>query len=164
VTFVEGNVTAVTINGLIPDTTYFFRVRARNSSGDSGYSTAKTLTTLPETAVCEAPAVCFAGNRFKVEARWQTADSASGQAAVVRLTDDSGYLWFFNASNVEAFIKVLNGCALNSMYWVFAGGLTNVQVEITITDTASGTKKTYMNPQGTAFKPIQDTAAFATCP
>jgi hypothetical protein len=50
------------------------------------------------------------------------------------------------------------------MYWVFAGGLTNVQVEITITDTASGTKKTYMNPQGTAFKPIQDTAAFATCP
>ena len=61
-------------------------------------------------------------------------------------------------------IKVLNACGLNSKFWVFAGGLTNVQVDLTVTDTQTGAVKTYQNPQSTAFLPIQDTSAFATCP
>ncbi|MCP4661741.1 MAG: hypothetical protein GY856_40585 [bacterium] len=32
-----------------------------------------------------------------------------------------------------------------------------------MTDTATGVAATYVNPQGTAFQPIQDTATFATC-
>jgi len=60
-------------------------------------------------------------------------------------------------------VKVLNGCGVDSNYWVFAGGLTNVQVVMTVTDTQTGAVKTYVNPQGQAFRPIQDTAAFA-CP
>jgi hypothetical protein len=32
-----------------------------------------------------------------------------------------------------------------------------------VTDTATGVVKTYRNPQGTAFAPLQDTSAFA-CP
>jgi hypothetical protein len=59
---------------------------------------------------------------------------------------------------------VLDGCSLNSHYWVFAGGLTNVNAVITVTDTSNGTSKTYTNPANTEFKPIQDTSAFATCP
>lgn len=164
ITWVTANITTVTINGLTPGTTYFFRVRARNSGGDSSYSATKTVTTPDEPGLCDAPAVCFAGNRFKVEAHWQTSDGKSGDAAVVKLTDDSGYLWFFNATNVEAVFKVLNACGLNGKYWFFAGGLTNVQVLITVTDTANGTQKTYTNPQGKALQPIQDTAAFSTCP
>jgi hypothetical protein len=35
---------------------------------------------------------------------------------------------------------------------------------ITVTDTEAGTVKTYTNPQGTAFQPIQDTSAFAGTP
>jgi hypothetical protein len=58
----------------------------------------------------------------------------------------------------------LNACTLNSRFWVFAGGLTNVRVVMTVTDTQTGTVKTYTNPQGVAFQPIQDTSAFATCP
>ena len=63
-------------------------------------------------------------------------------------------------------IKVVNACSFagGPRYWVFAGGLTNVQVVLTVTDTQSGVTKTYTNPQGTAFAPIQDTNAFATCP
>ena len=41
---------------------------------------------------------------------------------------------------------------------------TNVRVQITVTDTLRQVSKQYTNPQGTAFKPIQDTGAFATCP
>lgn len=46
----------------------------------------------------------------------------------------------------------------------YAGGLTDVNVILTVTDTMTGLVKTYVNPQGTAFQPIQDTSAFATCP
>ena len=65
---------------------------------------------------------------------------------------------------MEAVVKVLNACSLGSRFWVFAGGLTNVSVTITVIDTKSGTVKNYVNPQGTAFVPVQDTNAFATCP
>jgi len=106
-------------------------------------------------------ALCL-GGRFTVTASWRTS-TASGAAFAHPLTADSGYLWFFAASNVEAVVKVLNGCSLNDRYWVFAGGLTNVEVVLTVTDTATGDLQTYTNPQGEIFQPIQDTNAFATC-
>jgi len=59
-------------------------------------------------------------------------------------------------------IKVVDGRVVNNRYWVFAGGLTNVNVVTTVTDTQTGAFKTYTNPQGTAFQPIQGTSAFAT--
>ena len=61
-------------------------------------------------------------------------------------------------------IKVLDGCGVNARYWTFAGGLTDVNVIATVTDTHTGTIKSYVNAQGTSFQPIQDTSAFATCP
>lgn len=99
-----------------------------------------------------------ANNRFRVQATFQ-AGSASGTASVVKLTDETGYLWFFDPKNVEAVVKVLDACGLNNHFWVFAGGLTDVNVVLTVTDTQTGNVKTYTNPQGTAFRPIQDTNA-----
>jgi hypothetical protein len=72
--------------------------------------------------------------------------------------------WFFSPNNVEAIVKVVNGCSFNQRYWVFGAGLTNVAVTLRVTDTQSGILHTYTNAQGNAFQPIQDTAAFATCP
>lgn len=119
----------------------------------------------PETP-CAASDVslCLAGDRFRVEATWETRDGASGTARVVELTPDTGYLWFFDAANVEAVVKVLDGCPVNGRFWVFAGGLTNVRTVIRVTDTRTGQSRTYTNPQGAAFAPIQDTGAFADCP
>jgi hypothetical protein len=82
----------------------------------------------------------------------------------VPLSGDTGYLWFFSAPNVEVVAKILNGCSLNSHYWFFAGGLTNVNTVITVTDTATGAVRKYTNPANTIFAPIQDTSAFGTCP
>ena len=111
-----------------------------------------------------ATTMCLNNNRFAVSATYLTNDGSNGSGQAVKLTDDTGYFWFFSSSNVEAMIKVLNACGLNSRYWVFAGGLTNVKVVLTITDTKNGTTKTYTNPINTAFQPIQDTGAFSTCP
>jgi hypothetical protein len=61
-------------------------------------------------------------------------------------------------------VKVLNACAVNNRYWIFAGGLTNVEVHLIVTDTQTGIQKSYTNPLNTAFQPIQDTNALAVCP
>lgn len=108
-------------------------------------------------------ALCLNANRFRVEVNWFTAQS-SGPGHGVELTDDSGYFWFFNPANIEMVTKVLNGCNPFNSYWVFAAGLTNVRVEWSVTDTHNGLVKRYTNPLNTAFLPVQDTSAFATCP
>ncbi|HXO42181.1 MAG TPA: hypothetical protein VN999_12070, partial [Thermoanaerobaculia bacterium] len=108
-------------------------------------------------------AMCLQGSRFQVAATFQAPGAAQGQAQTVQLTDDSGYLWFFAAANIEAVVKVLDGCALNQHFWVFAGGLTNVEATITVTDTQTGKMKMYTNPQQKAFQPVQDTSALP-CP
>jgi hypothetical protein len=107
--------------------------------------------------------LCLNGARFRVSASWRTATD-TGAAHAVGLTGDTGYFWFFSSGNVEAIVKALDGCAFNSRYWVFASGLTNVEVTLTVTDTQNSVTRTYVNPIGTAFAPIQDTAAFASCP
>ena len=108
--------------------------------------------------------MCLNGGRFEVVASFDTVQGQSGDAEMVRLTDDSGYMWFFASSNIEAVVKVLNGCGVNARYWFFAGGLTNVHVVITVTDSITGVFATYENPQQTAFQPIQDTNALDVCP
>jgi hypothetical protein len=120
--------------------------------------------TPPGPCVQSAEALCLNGNRFKVQSHFLTSDAQTGAAKGVRLTGDTGYFWFFNPSNVEAVAKVLNACGLNNRYWVFGGGLTDVRTVTSVTDTARLEVKTYVNPQGTPYQPVQDTQAFATCP
>jgi len=108
--------------------------------------------------------ICLLGGRFEVTSRFSAPDGEAGNGHMVKLTDDSGYMWFFSSDNVEAVVKVLNGCGLNSRYWFFAGGLTNVDVIITVTDSQTGDITQYHNKQGTPFQPIQDTSALPVCP
>ena len=61
-------------------------------------------------------------------------------------------------------VKVLNGCALNNRYWVFAAATTDVGYTLRVTDTETGRIKTYTNQVGQAAPAITDTDAFATCP
>ncbi len=108
--------------------------------------------------------LCLNDGRFRVSAAWETAQGASGDGRAVALTADTGYFWFFDDDNVEVVVKVLGACGVNQRYWVFAGGLTDVRVDITVEDTDSGEVRTFTNPQGQAFMPVQDTGAFDTCP
>jgi len=132
---------------------------------------AGTATGGDPTAPCvDGPnTLCLRDDRFKVQMDWRTPSHLpppnTGAGTVVPFqTDDSGLFWFFNQNNWETVVKVLNGCPVNNRFWVFAGGLTNVETVITVTDTQSGDVKQYRNPLNTPFQPIQDTNAFATCP
>lgn len=127
------------------------------SAGGTGISGQEAAST----CVQSDTAMCLDGSRMKVEASWSTpTGNQSGVGHAVRLTADSGYFWFFNAANIEVNVKAINACGAFSSHWVFASGLTNVQVTLKVTDTFTGKTRTYTNPNGTAFLPIQDTSAF----
>lgn len=113
--------------------------------------------------VPSSTSLCLNNGRFRVTAAWQS-PTQSGQGAGMLLTSDTGYFSFFSPNNVEVVVKVLNGCAINAKYWVFAAGLTNVQVTLTLTDTQTGAIVVKSNSQGVAFQPVQDTTTFQTCP
>jgi hypothetical protein len=112
----------------------------------------------------DAETMCLLDGRFKVKATFRDASGASGSGQAVELTDDTGYFWFFTETSVETVVKLVDGCSLGGHYWVFAGGLTNVKVVLTVTDTKTGKSKTYTNPLDVEFAPIEDTSAFPTCP
>lgn len=93
-------------------------------------------------------------------ATWQTADAHIGPAHTVPLTHDSGLLWFFDAANIELVVKVLDACGgARPRFWVFAAGLTNVQVDLRVEDTVSGAVRRYDSALGQPFRPLQDTDA-----
>jgi virginiamycin B lyase len=115
--------------------------------------------------VADVNTLCLDGGRFRVQSTWRVpAQGTSGSGTAVALSADTGYFWFFASSNLELVVKVLNGCGVNSHHWIFAGGLTDVEVVLTATDTTTGEARVYTNAAGTAFLPIQDTSAFSRCP
>ena len=114
--------------------------------------------------VVDASTICLHGGRFSVKAAWRST-SDDGIGSGLKLNDDTGYFYFFSPNNTEVIVKVVSACVDPfDSYWVFAAGLTNVEVTITVTDTQTGAVRTYVNPLNTPFAPIQDTSAFATCP
>ncbi len=118
----------------------------------------------PAACTFNSHTLCLNGNRFSVTASFSGAPQGLPvQATAVPLTADTGYFWFFDPSNVELVVKVLDGCAVNGNFWTFAGGLTNVGVALQVTDTRTGEIKAYSNALGSAFQPIQDSSSFA-CP
>jgi hypothetical protein len=56
-------------------------------------------------------------------------------------------------------VKVLDARAVNGSFWLFYGSLSNVAYTITVTDTATGTTRTYRN-EGGSFGSVGDTKAF----
>jgi hypothetical protein len=90
---------------------------------------------------------------------WQDFDGNKGAGMETDLTSDTGYFWFFAASNVELVLKVLDGRAVNGKFWVFYGALSDVAYTITVQDTVTGKVHTYTNPAG-EFASVGDTDAF----
>ena len=111
--------------------------------------------------VADALTLCLNNSRFKVQVSWRVpSQGTSGVGTAVPLTGDTGYFWFFSSNNVELVIKVLDGRPVNGMFWVFYGALSDVAYTITVTDTATGTVRSYSNVSGTLAS-VADTAAFA---
>jgi hypothetical protein len=89
---------------------------------------------------------------------WKSPTS-SGAGTAVPVTADTGEFWFLSSNNIELVLKVVDGTTFNGHFWVFYGALSDLEYTITITDTTTGTVKTYHNPQGTTAS-VADVNAF----
>jgi plastocyanin len=157
----------LTVSGLKPATGYGFQVRAENTSGNSAFTPeADAATSGP--CVADANTLCLgSGQRFKATVNWMTGDGRSGLGTAVPLAanPESGLFYFFGPGNIEMLIKVLNACAPPfNAYWVFFAATTNVEFNVTVIDTQASKTQVYHNDLNHAALPVQDTAAFLTCP
>lgn len=127
---------------------------------------------LTEELVAGGAFVCLPGDelllngRFLVTALVQDLNGFVFRGLGCRLTAASGYFYFFDRGNVEVPMKMLNGCFGGSpaSHWVFAAGLTNFGVEISIFDLFTGVRKSYLNPTGNFFSLIIDQQTPFPCP
>jgi Tol biopolymer transport system component len=103
--------------------------------------------------------------RFQVTASWRVPGGAEGLAWAVRLSEQAGYFWFFAPDNPEITVKVIDACGipLFDNYWVFAAGMTNVEVTLKVRDGVTGEERMWTQPGGQPFRPIQDTWHFRVC-
>jgi len=148
-------------------------------SNNDGQSTTTDVLAVLGWTTCQSDdgTMCLNGGRFAVTALWTKPDGTTGSGHAIKLTGDSGYFWFFDEANIELVVKVLDGCGITNSHWVFAAGLTNVQVILNVDDTdlryvggygrpRGYGRRSYSNQQGVAFPPVQDTGAFGVnfCP
>jgi hypothetical protein len=98
--------------------------------------------------------LCLLGDRFGVTGSYETPAGASGSAQVFQLSNESGYLTFFSAGNLEAVVKIIDGCSFNGYYWVYASGLTNLEVVIEVRDYVTEESFPIFNPQGAFFDTV----------
>ncbi len=145
---------ALLIRGLDAETPYTFRLRRPSAGGGVEYSEEASATTGAFGGPCRSGPgyLCLRERRFELQAHWTNpdVDGDFGAAGAVRasISDESGLFWFFNPENIEVAVKVLDGTAMNGFYWVLYGGLSDLEYTIDVTDTWTGTTRTYRNPPG----------------
>ena len=107
--------------------------------------------------------LCLQNGRFRVTGSWSTADGRGDSIRAVSQagTTETGLFYFFGPNNWEVLVKVLDGCALNGHYWVFAASATDLGLHITVTDTVSGASKSYTKSPGQPAPALTDVGAFS---
>jgi hypothetical protein len=113
-------------------------------------------------AACRASAdaLCLLDGRVRVEVGWrnQHDGGATGKGGALPGGDNAGFFWFFDPSNVELVVKALDGTAINGRLWVFFAAVSDVEIEVRVTDTATGKTRVYRTPPG-AVAGVADTSA-----
>jgi hypothetical protein len=133
-------------------------VISEGPASTQGEAIVATRAAVPTQCVAGPTRLCLSNGRFAVEARWKNTGQ-TGDGHAVTLTGDTGTFWFFQESNVEVVLKVLDGRPANGKFWVFYGALSDVEYTLTVTDTQTGVMKTYTNPKG-RLASVADTGAF----
>lgn len=112
------------------------------------------------TCVANDETFCLGDGRFQVRVTWTDFEGENGVGKVLdQYGAESGAFYFFQDDRAELMVKVVDGRQFNGHFWFFAGSLTNVAFELTVTDMLTSVVKTYSNPSET-FASFGDTEAF----
>jgi len=128
------------------------------------YTIQAPSATLGFTVRPRATQLDLVSERFQVTVAGQ---QSGASPAAVSLSDGGGYFSFFDPTNVELTVKLIDGRPVNGQWWVFIASMTNTAFTVTVTDTlnkdclrtANCPTRTYTNPPDTNQNFI-DVAAF----
>ena len=104
-------------------------------------------------------------DRFAVSVDWKAFDGKRGRGTPVGFSGgESAHFWFFQPSNSELFVKVLDGCPIGGTYWVFWGATSNVEYTLRVVDTLTGQEMRWENPLRHVARPVAATnTIFGSC-
>jgi PKD repeat protein len=134
---------------------YTVRLTVSNVSGSS--QTTRSVAVRVPTPCSADPGVlpANAGHNFCVTL--QALDERTGHTGpglAIPKNDHFGYFSIpaitSDPGNPEVFVKVLDGRAVNGFFWVFYGGLTDLQYTLTVLDFQTGSTRQYTKPAGSA--------------
>jgi hypothetical protein len=110
--------------------------------------------------------LCLSGSRFKVTLAAKDDPARTGASSFgVAIPRADGFGFFSvpgltgDPKNLEVFVKIVNATALDGHFWVFLGGLTDLEYSLSITDTLSGRTRIYRKPLSSTCG-WNDTSAF----
>lgn len=93
-----------------------------------------------------ANTLCLQNNRIKVSATWRNHyNSTSGIATVGKLSNATGGLYFTDSQNLELLVKALD---FGTHFLVMYGAMSDLEYNMTVTDTVTGISKTFVNSAG----------------
>lgn len=130
------------------------------------------LTALPSGINSVGLVACTVGDELLVNGRFIITVSYQGYTGPIfrayscRMTNSAGYFFWSDRTNAEIPVKMLDACAWGNPggHWVFAAGLTDFAVALTVFDLATGASRTYTNSLGHTFNTVIDQSTPFRCP
>jgi hypothetical protein len=112
----------------------------------------------PESGRCrpDKNTICLLGGRFALTMNWHNQyNDTSGAGGAVPISDLTGSFFFSDQSDLELVAKVID---FGDRIAVFYGALSDLEYDLTVTDTASGVQKVYHNAPGNYCGGLDNTA------
>lgn len=158
---IEANATSATVSPLQQGVTYTFRIKARNAAGDSAYSNEASVNTGGgSTGPCAASAnvVCLLSNRFRISIDYINAFAnppQPGKFVGAKLlagaqNPDVATFGISGPQAIEVVVRIQDARPFGiNRFDIYYGGLTDLEYTVAVTDTQTGTTRTYRNAPGT---------------
>ena len=86
--------------------------------------------------------------RFRTRVSFATQAGTEGEGRVVTRSKESVLFSFFEGSNWELMVKVLDGCSLTEHFWVYSSASTDLAYLLEVFDTETGRRWSFTNAPG----------------
>lgn len=130
-----------------------------------------TLTALPSfaddgdaalgTCTADATHLCFQSGRFSATMTYETGSGPVAAFAVQPAGGKPGFFQFADPLVAELWVDLVDGCSVNSHFWVDFLGVSQAGWQLRVDDTLLGNWRTYTVPIGSFGPPVTHTDAFA---